>query len=83
MELRQGTQYCERLAKNFTHTFEFADENPTIETALQMKKRNIVAEIPIEQDNSHQCSATIQQYSLTRDLDDDLTNISRPESEGT
>ena len=60
MELRQGTQYCERLAKKFTHTFEFADENPTIETALQMKKRNIVAEIPIREANSHQCSATIQ-----------------------
>ena len=48
-----------------------------------MVKGNIVAEIPIKEANSHQCSATIQQYSLTRDPDDDSTNISRLESEGT
>ena len=34
VELQQGTQDCERLAKQFAHTFEFADEFPRIDAAL-------------------------------------------------
>ena len=60
MELQQGTQDCERLAKQFAHTFEFVDEQPTIDVALHTVKGNIVAEIPIKEANSHQCRATIQ-----------------------
>ena len=42
------------------HTFEFVDENPKIDAALQIEKGNIVNEIPNKEDNSHQCNATIQ-----------------------
>ena len=52
-----------------------------------MIKEKIFAKILVEEANSHQCSATIQQwmdcYNLAGDLDDDLTNINIPESEGT
>ena len=52
-----------------------------------MIKDKIFAEIPIEEDNAHQCSATIQQwmdcYNLVGELDDDMTNIYKSESEGT
>ena len=60
MELRQGTQDWEGLTKKFRKTFEFPDENPTIDVVLQTIKENIFAEIPIEEANSHQCNATIQ-----------------------
>ena len=83
MDLRQGTQYWERIANQFAHTFEFANENPTIDVALQTVKEKIFAEIPIKEANSHQCRATIQQYSLTGDPDDDPTNINISEAEGT
>ena len=66
------------------HTFEFVNEQPTIDVALHMIKEKIFVKIPIEEENSHQCSATIQQwmacYNLTEDLDDDPTNINIPES---
>ena len=79
MELKQGTQDWEGLTKHFVHTFEFDDEKPTVDVALQMIKKKIFTEIPVEEANSHQCSATIQQwmdcYNLAGDLDDDLTNI--------
>ena len=52
-----------------------------------MIKENIFAEIPIEEANAHQCSATNQQwmdcYNLVGDPDDDPTNIKIPELEGT
>ena len=86
MELRQGTQDWEDIAKKFMHTFEFADEQPIVDVALQMIKENIFVEIPIEEENSHQCSTTIQQlmacYNLAGDPDNDPTNINIPESEG-
>ena len=50
MELRQGTQNWEGLAKQFVHTFEFVDEQPTVDVALQMIKENIFVEIPIEEE---------------------------------
>ena len=87
MELRQGTQDWEEVAKTFAHTFEFANEQPTVDVVLQKIKEEIFAEIPIEEENSQRCSMTIQQwmacYNLYRDLDDDLPNINIPESEGT
>ena len=86
-KLRQGTQDCERLTKQFLHTFEFADEHPTIDVALQGVKEKIFAKILVKEANSHQCNATIQQwmacYNLTGDPYDDLTNINILESEGT
>ena len=60
MELRQGTQDWEGLTKKFRQTFEFVDEQPTVDVALQTIKEKIFDEIPIEEVNSHQCSATIQ-----------------------
>ena len=52
-----------------------------------MIKKKIFVEIPVDEDNSHQCSATIQQwmacYNLAGDADDDPTNINIMESEGT
>ena len=69
------------------HTFEFADEQPTVDVVLQTIKENIFVEIPVEEANAHQCSVTIQQwmacYNLDGDPDDDLANINIPESEGT
>ena len=54
---------------------------------LQTIKENILAEIHVEEANSHQCSMTIHQwmacYNLDGDPDDDLTNINIPESKGT
>ena len=87
MDLRQGTQDCEGLAKQFRKTFKFADEQPTVDATLRTIKEKIFAEIPVEEANSHQCSATIQQwmdgYNLAGDPDDDPTNINILESEGT
>ena len=60
MELRQGTQDWEGLTKKFTHTFEFADEQPIVDVVLQTIKEKIFSKITVEEVNSHQCSATIQ-----------------------
>ena len=53
MELWQGTQDWEGLAKQFMHIFEFTDEHPTIDAALQVIKEKIFSEIPVEEANSH------------------------------
>ena len=82
-ELRQWAKYCESLTKQVAHTFQFAYMHPTIDTSLQTGKGSIVDETPNKESNSHQYNATIQQYILTRDPDDDSTNINRLESEGT
>ena len=60
MDLRQGTQDWEGIANHFVHTFEFGDEHPTIDAALQMVNDKIVSEIPIKEANSHQCSTNIK-----------------------
>ena len=69
------------------HTFEFTDENPTVDVVLQTIKEKIFVEIPVEAANAHQCSAMIQQwmacYNLAWAPDDDPTNLNIPESEGT
>ena len=87
MELRQGAQDWEEVAKQFTHTFEFVDEQPTVDTMPQKIKEKIYVEIPVEEENSHHYSVTIQQwmtcYNLARDPDDDLTNINISKLEGT
>ena len=59
VELRRGTREWEELATSFTHTFEFATDNPTIDVALQIMKEKIFEEIPIAATNFHQCSSTI------------------------
>ena len=38
MELRQGTQEWEGLAKKFAHTFEFVDEHPIVDATLRVIK---------------------------------------------
>ena len=69
------------------HTFKFVDEHPTMNVVLQMIKEKIFVEIPIEEGNSHECSAAIQQwmgcYNLAGDPNDDPANINISESEGT
>ena len=69
------------------HTFAFVNEKPIVDVALQTIKEKIFVEILVKEANSHQCSATIQQwmdcYNLAGDPDDDLTNINIPKSEGT
>ena len=59
MELRQAIQDWEGLTKQFRQTFEFADEQPTVDVALQTINEKIFVEIPVEEANSHKCSATI------------------------
>ena len=87
MELRQGTQDWEWITKYFRKTFEFVDEKPTVDAVLQTIKEKIFTEIPVKEANSHQCSATIQQwmacYNLAGYPYDDPTNINILESEGT
>ena len=52
-----------------------------------MIKEKIFSKILVEEENSHQCSATIQKwmacYNLAGDPDDDPTNIKILESKGT
>ena len=82
MELRQGTQDWDEVVKKFAHTFEFNDEQLTVDVALHTIKGKILVEIPVEVVNSHQCSATIQQwmacYNLAGEPDDDPTNLNIP-----
>ena len=69
------------------HTFEFEDEQPTGYVALQVLKSWIFSQVLVIEENSHQSSATIQQwmacYNPTRDPNNDLTNINILELEGT
>ena len=78
MELRQGTQDWEGIAKKFAHTFEFTNEHPIVDASLQTIKENIFSKILVQEGNSHECSATIQQwmdcYNLVGDPDDDSNN---------
>ena len=53
IELRQGTQDWEEVAKNFAHTFELVDEQPTVDALLQTIKEKIFVEISVEEANSH------------------------------
>ena len=84
MELRKGTKDWDKVAIQFAHTFEFSDEQPTVDAALQMIKEKIFVEIPVKVASSHQFSTTIQQwmacYNMVGEPDDDLTNINIPES---
>ena len=69
------------------HTFEFSDEKPTVDAALQTIKEKIFVEIPVEEENSYECNVTIQQwmasYNLAGDPDDDPNNINISKYEGT
>ena len=59
MELRQESQDWERIANQFAHTLELPDGHPTIDVVLQAVTERIVAENPVKEANSHQCSTTI------------------------
>ena len=61
MDLRQGTQDWDKVVKKFAHTFSFADEQPTVDVALQTIKEKIFVEIPVEVTCSHWFGTTIQQ----------------------
>ena len=69
------------------------DEKPTFDIALKTIKEKIFTEIPLEivysqtcVAHSHQCCEIVQHwmtcYNLSKDPDDDPTNINIPESEG-
>ena len=53
MDLWQGTKAWDEVVTQFTHTFAIADEQPTVDAALQKIKEKIFAEIPVEEANSH------------------------------
>ena len=57
MELRQETREWEEVAQKFTYTFEFADEQPTVDIALKTIKEKIFAKIPLEIVYSQPCVA--------------------------
>ena len=70
------------------------NEQPTVYIALKTIKEKIFSEIPLEimysqpcVVHSHQCCETIQHwmtcYNLSRDSDDDPTNINIPKSDGS
>ena len=67
------------MVTQFEHTFSFVDDQPTIDTVLQMIKEKIFDENLIAVASSHHCNTTIQQwmacYNLAGEPDDDPTNI--------
>ena len=87
MELRQRNQDWNEVVKQFMHTFEFVDEQQADDVVVQMIKYIIFVEIPIEVENSHHYSVTIQQwiacYNLARKPDDDPSNVNIIYSWGT
>ena len=48
MELHQKKREWENVSKNFTYTFQFIDEQPTIDIVLKTIKEKIFTEIPLE-----------------------------------
>ena len=48
MELRQETKEWEKFEHNFTYTFQFLDEKPTVDIVLKTIKEKIFDEIPLE-----------------------------------
>ena len=79
--------------QNFTYTFQFTDEQPIVDIALKTIKEKIFAEIPLEvaysqpcTAHSHQSCETVQHwmtcYNLSKDPEDDPTNINIPELKG-
>ena len=94
MELHQETREWEKVAQNFTYTFQFANEKPIADIALKNIEENIFMEIPLEvaysqpcTAHSHQCCEIVQHwmtcYNLFEYPKDDLTNINIPKSEGS
>ena len=57
MELRQETREWEEVVQKFTYTFQFADEQTTVDIALKTIKEKIFAEIPLEIMYSQACVA--------------------------
>ena len=55
MELRQEIREWEKVAQNFIYTFQFADEQPTVDIALKTIKEKIFIEIPLEVAYSQPC----------------------------
>ena len=67
MELRQETREWEKVAQNFTYTFQLTDDQPIVDIALKTIKEKIFAEIPLEVAysqpctvHSHLCYETVQ-----------------------
>ena len=63
MELRKGTEDWEEVAKQFAHTFEFIDEQPTIDAAFQMIKEKIFVEILVDEENFHYLLESFTQHA--------------------
>ena len=45
--MREGIVEWEEQATNFSHTFEFFDNNPSIDVAMQVIRTNIFEYIPM------------------------------------
>ena len=61
-ELWRGTIEWESLTVNFTQTFEFASEHPTVDATLQVRREKIFAEITVVDTHPHQCNITMHNY---------------------
>ena len=87
VELRRWIIEWDELATSFTHTFEFVDDHPSIDVALQVIKAKIFEDIPVAMKKFSQNNATIQQYMECYNVtgepdDDDPLNVNMLESEG-
>ena len=59
IELWRGTIEWEDLDSSFTHTFEFSDDHPSIDVALQVIKTKISKDIPMSMTNVYHSSTTV------------------------
>ena len=62
IELRCGTFESDELDATFTHTFDFADDHPSIDAAFQVIKTKIFEDIPVSMEKFNQSSMTEQHW---------------------
>ena len=60
VELRRGTVEWDELATRFKYKFEFVDDHPSIDAALQVIKTKIFEDIPVAMRNANQSNTIIQ-----------------------
>ena len=88
IELWRGTFESDELDATFTHTFDFADDHPSIDAAFQVIKTKIFEDIPVWMTNINQRIITIQNLmeycNVTSEPDDDEPHdVNIPMYEGT
>ena len=72
----------------FAHMFEFVDDHPLIDEALQVIKTRIFGDILVSMKNFNQRNETVQDWTECYNVagepdDDDPQDINIPKSEGT